>query len=148
MYMSVAQNQAIALRFATEGWGTNPNWEQAWNELISPDIVHYFCSWAEPIQGIEANKEFEASLFQGFPDIQQTIEDVIAQEDKVMYRSTLKGTHTGMFMGLPPTGKVVSMNGSFTLFRISEGKIVEWWYELNLLEVMKQIGVIAETALK
>ena len=146
--MSSEQNKAIALRFATEGWGTNPNWEKAWDELISPDIVHYFCSWAEPIRGIETNKKFEASLFQGFPDIQQIIEDVIAQADKVMYRSTLKGTHTGMFMEIPPTGKVVTVNGSFTLFRISEGKIVEWWYELNLLEVMQQMEVIAKPALK
>lgn len=148
--MSIEQNKAIALRFATECWGNNPNlnWEKAWNELVSPDIVHYFCSWAEPIRGIEANKEFEASLHQGFPDIQQTIEDVIAQEDKVMYRSTLKGTHTGMFMGISPTGKIVTVNGSFNLLRISEGKIVEWWYELNLLEVMKQMGVITEPVLK
>ncbi|MDZ4875646.1 MAG: hypothetical protein CLLPBCKN_005066 [Chroococcidiopsis cubana SAG 39.79] len=146
--MSIEQNKAIALRFANECWGTNPNWKKAWDELVSPDLVHYFCSWAEPICGIEANKEFEASLFQGFPDIQQTIKDVIAQEDKVMYRSTLKGTHTGMFMGLPPTGKVVTVNGSFNLLRISDGKIVEWWYEVNLLEVMKQMGVIAEPALK
>jgi predicted ester cyclase len=146
--MSVEQNKAIALRFATEGWGTNPNWEKAWDELVSPDIIHYFCSWAEPIRGIEVNKEFEASLFQGFPDIQQTIKDVIAQEDKVMYRSTLKGTHTGMFMEIPPTGKVVTVSGSFNLLQIYEGKIVKWWYELNLLEVMKQMGVIAEPALK
>jgi len=146
--MSIEQNKAIALRFANDGWGTNPNWEKAWDELVSPDIVHHFCSWAEPIRGIEANKEFEASLFQGFPNIQQIIEETLAQDDKVMYRSTLKGTHTGMFMGLPPTDKVVTVNGSFNLLRISEGKIVEWWYELNLLEVMKQIGVIAEPAFK
>ncbi|NHC33724.1 ester cyclase [Scytonema millei] len=146
--MFVEQNKAIALRFATEGWGTNPNWKKAWDELVSSEIVHYFCSWAEPIRGIEANKKFAVSLFQGFPDIRQTIEETIAQEDKVMYRSTLQGTHTGIFMGIPPTGKVITVNGSFNLFRISEGKIVEWWYELNLLEVMKQMGVITEPALK
>ena len=144
--MSIEQNTAIALRFATEGWGTNSNWEKAWDELVSPNIVHHFCSWAEPIRGIEANKEFEASLFQGFSDIQQTIEDIIAQDDKVMYRSTLKGTHTGIFMGLPPTGKIVTVNGGFNLLRISEGKILEWWYEVNLLEVMKQMEAIAEAA--
>jgi predicted ester cyclase len=72
-----------------------------------------------------------------------SIENAIAENDKVAFRSTIKGTHQGEFMGISPTGK--SINASdLNLLRISEGKIVEWWYELNLLEVMKQIGVISD----
>jgi steroid delta-isomerase-like uncharacterized protein len=142
MIMATEQNRAIALRFAQEGWGTNPGWEQIWNELVTPDAVHHFNSGAEPIVGLEANKAFNASLFRGFPNIKQTIEDVIAEEDKVVYRATLQGTHTGEFLGIPPTGKSAKING-FTLLRIANNKIVEWWYECNLLEVMKQLGLIS-----
>lgn len=138
--MSLEQNKSIIFRFAKEGWGTVIGWEKVWDELLAADIVLHFCSWSEPIRGLEANKEFNARLFQGFPDIQHTIEDAIAEGDKVAFRSTLKGAQTGEFMGIPPTGKLVT-GSDFNLFRISEGKIMEWWYETNLLSVMQQLGV-------
>jgi steroid delta-isomerase-like uncharacterized protein len=136
------QNKSIALRFAQNGWGTNPNWKKTWDELMSADVVHHFNSAAEPIVGLEANKAFNESLFQGFPDIRHRMEDVIAEGDKVVYRTTIQGTHTGEFLGTPPTGKFVKVN-DFTLLRIAGGKIVEWWYECNLLEVMQQLGLVS-----
>ena len=136
------QNKSITLRFAQDGWGTNPNWKKTWDELMSADVVHHFNSAAEPIVGLEANKAFNESLFQGFPDIHHTMEDVIAEGDKVVYRTTIQGTHTGEFLGTPPTGKSVKVN-DFTLLRIAGGKIVEWWYECNLLEVMQQLGLVS-----
>jgi steroid delta-isomerase-like uncharacterized protein len=141
--MSIAENKQIALRFAQDGWGTMPNWEQVWDELVSTDVIHHFNSSSKPIIGLEANKVFNASLFQGFPDIKQTIEDVISEGDKVMYRTTLQGTHTGEFLGIPPTGKSGKIN-DFTLLRFKNGKIVEWWYECNLLELMKQLGLMPD----
>ncbi|MEL6400635.1 MAG: ester cyclase [Cyanobacteria bacterium J06626_4] len=142
MTILLEDNKAIALRFAQEGWGTEPHWRQTWDELMSPDVVYHFNSAAAPITGLEANKAFNASLFQGFPDIQQTLGDVIAESDKVVYRTTIQGTQTGEFLGVPPTGKGVKVN-DFTLLRIAGGKIVEWWYECNLLEVMQQLGLMA-----
>ena len=141
--MSIEQNRAIALRFAQEGWGTQPNWEHVWDELMSADVVHHFNSEAEPIVGLEANKAFNASLFKGFPNIQHTLEDVITEGNNVVYRSTIQGRHTGEFLGIPPTGKSTKVN-DFTLLRIVNGKIVEWWYKCNLLEVMKQLGLMPE----
>jgi steroid delta-isomerase-like uncharacterized protein len=137
----VEQNKSIALRFAQDGWGTNPNWKKTWDELMSTDVIYHFNSSPEPIVGLEANKAFNASLFQGFPDIHYEIEDTIAEGDRVVYRTTIQGTHTGEFLGIPPTGKCVKIN-DFTLLRISEGKILEWWYECNLLAVMQQLGLI------
>lgn len=142
--MLTEQNRAIALRFAQEGWGTNQGWEKIWDKLMAPDVVHYFNSNAAPIVGLEANKAFNTSLFEGFPDIKHRIEDVIAEGEKVVYRTTLEGTHTGKFLGIPPTGKSVKKINDFTLLRIVNSKIVEWWYECNLLEVMKQLGLISE----
>ena len=138
--MSIEQKKEIALRFAKDGWGTMPNWEQVWDELMSTDVIYHFNSSPEPIIGLEANKKFNASLFQGFPDIKQTIEDVIAEGDKVVYRTTMQGTHTGEFLGISPTGKSAKIN-DFTLLRIVNERIVEWWYECNLLELMKQLGL-------
>jgi steroid delta-isomerase-like uncharacterized protein len=142
--MTVEQNKTIALRFAHQGWGTNQGWENIWDELMAPDVVHHFNSGADPIIGVGANKEFNASLFRGFPDINQKIEDLIAEEDKVVYRSTLRGTHTGYFLGIPPTGKVAKIN-DFTMLRTADNKIAEWWYECNLLELMKQLGLMSNT---
>lgn len=139
--------KAIAQRFAQEGWGTQPNWRDVWDELMSEDVVYHFNSGAEPIIGLEANKEFNQSLFKGFPDIRQTMGDMIAENEpqgstqRVVYRTTITGTHTGNFLGTPPTGKAVKVN-DFTLLRITDGKIQEWWYECNLLEVMQQLELI------
>jgi len=144
--MSIEQNKAIALRFAKEAWGNVPGWDKVWDELVVENFVWYFCGSSEPIRSSKACKEFYASLYQGFPDIQLlTIENLIAEDDKVAFRSTIKGAQTGEFMRIPPTGKWVSAS-DLNLFRISEGKIVEWWYELNLLEVMKQLGIISDAA--
>jgi len=137
--------KAIALRFAKEGWGTNPGWEKVWDELMKSNVVHHFNSWSEPIVGLEVNKAFNISLFEGFPDIYQTIEDIVAEGDKVVYRTTIRGTHTGEFMGIPPTGKSCKLN-DFTMLRIVDSKIVEYWYECNLLELMKQLGLMSDAA--
>ncbi|NER47941.1 MAG: ester cyclase [Symploca sp. SIO1A3] len=136
------QNKSIALRFAQDGWGTNAGWREIWDELMSADVVHHFNSTAEPIIGLEANKVFNEGLFQGFPDIDHRIEDLVAEGDKVVYRTTIQGTHAGNFLGTPPTGKVVKIN-DFTLLQIANCKIVEWWYECNLLEVMQQLGLVS-----
>jgi predicted ester cyclase len=139
--MTIEQNKAIALRFANQGWGTHQGWESVWDELIAPDVIHHFNSGADPIIGLGANKKFNASLFRGFPDIRHSIEDLVAEGDKVVYRTTLYGSHTGEFLGIPPTGKVAKMN-DFTMLWITDNKIVEWWYECNLLELMKQLGLM------
>jgi predicted ester cyclase len=136
------QNRSIALRFATAGWGTSPGWEKIWDETIDSNIVFHFNSQAEPIVGMAVNKTFSMGLFRGFPDIQQTIEAVIAEGDLVMYRTTLNGTHTGEFLGIPPTGKLATNINSFNLLRFANGKIVERWYETNLLELMTQLGLM------
>ena len=142
MTTQIEENKAIALRFAQDGWGTKPSWKAVWDELMNMNVVYHFNSAAEPIVGLEANKAFNDSLFRGFPDIYQSLGDMVAEQDKVVYRTTIQGTHTGNFLGTPPTGKFVRVN-DFTLLRIADGKIAEWWYECNLLEVMQQLGLVS-----
>lgn len=91
--MSVEQNKAIALHFAKDGWGNIPGWDQVWNELVAEDFVWHFCN--QDIRGFKACQEFYSSLYQGFPDIQLlSVESLIAEDDKVAFRSTFKGNST------------------------------------------------------
>jgi predicted ester cyclase len=137
-------NKALALRYAIKGWGTQPNWEKVWDELVDTNVVLHFNSFPKPIVGLEANKQFSRELFEGFPDIKNTIEDVVAEGDTVIYRSNLVGKNTGPFLGMPATGKVANMN-DFTQVKIKNGKIVEFWYETNLQALMQQLGLAPET---
>jgi steroid delta-isomerase-like uncharacterized protein len=82
----------------------------------------------------------EVELLAGaFPDWHATIEDLIAQGDKVVMRGVARGTHRGTFMGIPPTGKKVTVTGMH-VFRIADGKIVEHWAEADYLGVNAAIG--------
>lgn len=141
--MSTTDTKSLALKFAKEGWGTNSNWRAVWDEMMTDDVVYHFNSSPEPIVGLEANKEFNVGLFEGFPDLAQKIEDVLVEGNKVVYRTTLHGTNTGEFLGVPPTDREVSIN-DFTLLKIENGKISEWWYDCNLLRVMEQLGLVEE----
>ena len=81
-------------------------------------------------------------MFRGaFPDSHFTVEDMVAEGDKVVTRKTFHGTHEGEFMGIPPSGRSVSM-GLIDIVRISEGRVVEHWSEGDSLGMMQQLGVI------
>ncbi|ESA34626.1 ester cyclase [Leptolyngbya sp. Heron Island J] len=138
-----ADHRAIALTFAKDGWGTQPNWETIWNQLMTNDVVYHFNSAPTPVVGLDANKAFNADLFKGFPTLQQTITDVAIDGDQVVYRATLEGKNTGEFLGIAPTGKPVKISG-VTRLRMTDNKISEWWYDCNLLEVMQQLGVVQD----
>ena len=139
--MSIDTHRSIASRFTTDGWGTHPGWRKVWDELVAEDVVHHFNSAPDPVVGLEANKAFNAALFVGFPTIERTLHDVIAEGDKVVYRSTLNGTHEGPFLGFAPTGGSVRIH-DFTMLRLAEHRIVEWWYDCNLLALVEQLGLM------
>ncbi|MEM9089641.1 MAG: ester cyclase [Cyanobacteria bacterium P01_F01_bin.53] len=139
--MNKEQNRALAHRFITEGWGTAPGWDKVWDEMVAPDVVYHFNSEPNPIVGLEANKAFNAELFQGFPTLNSTLEDLLIDGNNIVYRQTLQGKHTGEFLGIPATGKSVKIN-DFTFLKIANGKIAEWWYDCNLLAAMQQLGVV------
>jgi predicted ester cyclase len=77
-----------------------------------------------------------------FPDIHFTVEDLIAEDDKVVVRVTFRGTHQGIFMGIAPTGRQVTGIG-VELARLADGKIVEeGWHCYDLLHLLEQLGVV------
>jgi steroid delta-isomerase-like uncharacterized protein len=95
---------------------------------------------------IEANgpddvKRVFATLHAAFPDLHISIEDMIAEGDRVVCRERIIGTHRGDYMGLPATGKNVAYN-EITIARFGDGRIVETWGVVDVLSLMKQLGAI------
>ncbi len=76
-----------------------------------------------------------------YPDGRWTIEDTIAEGDKVVTRITLTATHEGELMGIPPTGNKVSVTG-MGVFHVTDGKIVEWWGNMDYLGMFQQLGMV------
>ena len=82
-----------------------------------------------------------AILLRAYPDLHVTVEDLIAEDDKLVARNTVTGTHQGEYMGVPPTGKSVTYNEIF-IVRFANGRITETWGVVDVLSQMKQLGVI------
>ena len=110
------------------------------DELVEPDAVIHT---PLPIEatGAQRLKEVFARLHRAFPDLHITIEDLIEEEDKVVSRNMVTGTHQGDYMGIPPTGKSVTYNEIFIL-RFTGGRIAETWGVVDVFSQMKQLGVI------
>jgi steroid delta-isomerase-like uncharacterized protein len=109
------------------------------DELVAHDFVIHLPS--EEIRGPEGAKRYVAALRAAFPDLQITIEDQLADGDKVATRWTARGTHTGAFQGIPPTGKRGSMTG-IDIDRIADGRVVECWMNSDDLGLLQQLGVV------
>jgi len=110
------------------------------DEVISPD----FFDPTFNLRGAKGYKQFETSFFKGFPDWIETIEDIIAEGNKVGVRFTGTGTHKGEWQGLVPTGKKVTFRG-VQIWRLVDGKVVSKDSILDLLDALKQLGVIEYT---
>jgi len=110
------------------------------DEVISPD----FFDPTFNLRGAKGYKQFETSFFKGFPDWIETIEDIIAEGNKVGVRFTGTGTHKGEWQGLVPTGKKVTFRG-VQIWRLVNGKVVSKDSILDLLDAFKQLGVIEYT---
>jgi steroid delta-isomerase-like uncharacterized protein len=110
------------------------------DEVVEPDAL---IRTPLPIEatGAELLKEVFARLHRGFPDLHVTIEDLIAEGDKVVSRQTVTGTHQGEYMGLPPTGKSITYNEIF-IVRLADGRIAETWGVVDVLSQMRQLGAI------
>jgi steroid delta-isomerase-like uncharacterized protein len=93
-------------------------------------------------QGLEGGKQVHQRTLLGMPDWHTSIEELIAEGDKVVARIRMSGTHTGDFFGIPATGKHVEFTGIY-IVRIVNGKIVEHWGEEDGLSLLQQLGVLS-----
>ncbi len=109
------------------------------DELFTPDYVYH--NPPTTLHGPEEFKQFLSLYLTAFPDARFTVEDELAEGDRVASRSTFHGTHQGEFMGIPPTGKPVTVTG-IGIDRIVGGKFVEGWLNFDALGMLQQLGVI------
>ena len=139
--MSTEQNKALLHRLVEE-W--NKHNLAGVDELFAPD---YVCHGSGVIPDIDLAgwRQLIPALWTAFPDQHYSLEDLIAEGDKVVSRYTLRCTHQGDFMGIPPTGKQVSFTG-IEIDRIEEDKIVESWFSSDLLGFLQQLGAIPQMA--
>src|SRR5215469_284690 len=107
------------------------------NEIVSPAYIVHGIPGQPP--GPEGLKQGSAWMHASFPDLRFTVEDQIAEEETVVTRWTLRGTHQGEFLGIAPTGKPVTVSG-VSIWRFAEGKAVEAWVEMNWLGLLQQLG--------
>jgi len=135
--MSLEENKAIILGLYE---ADNTKDLTILDEVISPT----FFDPTFQLRGPEGYKQFETAFFKGFPDWIETIEDIIAEGDKVWVRFTGTGTHKGEYRGLAPTGKKVTFRG-VQIWRLVDGKVVSKDSILDLLDALRQLGVIEYT---
>jgi steroid delta-isomerase-like uncharacterized protein len=135
--MSAKENKTIVQR-AEELWNTG-NLAIA-DEIHATDFVNH--DPGDPdVRDLETYKGFIAAVRTGFPDFRVTIEDMIAEGDKVASRWTARGTHQGELMGIPPTGRQATWT-TMTIYRFAGSKIVEAWWSKDMLGLLVQLGVI------
>jgi steroid delta-isomerase-like uncharacterized protein len=131
------QNKALVRRGFEEG--VNQRKLSTFDEIIAPNYVNY--SMPTPMPGPEGLRQVISMFLAAFPDMQVTMETVIAEADKVAARGYFTGTHTGDFMNIPPTGKPIHVS-YIDMWRIEDGKAVENWVQMDMMGLMQQLGVI------
>ncbi len=131
------QNEALLRRVFDE---LNKRNADVYQELYAPEYFWYFPS-ANP-KGLSREEEsgFVKLLYDGFPDIHWDVEEIVAHGDRVIARFVFKGTHTGEYRGLLPTGNKFE-GGGVWMGRVKEGKIVEGREEADVLGWMQQLGM-------
>lgn len=134
--MSTETNKAIVRRYFEQVF--NEGRRELAEEFLAENIELHGTGLAP---GLEVVKQWLNMFAAAFPDGQMTIEDVVAEGDRVVARNILNGTHQGEMQGIPATGKAVSVP-SITIFRLDNGKIAEGWLVSDNLGMMQQLGVI------
>jgi len=131
------ENKALARR----------SWELLENPNILEEVYAADLVWHEPdqdVRGLDEARQFVSMYKTAFPDLQATVEDVIAEGDRVVTRWTVRGAHQGEIEEFgPPTGRQVEIEG-ITIHRIESGKIVEEWERYDNLGFMQHLGLIPE----
>lgn len=138
--MSSEENKALERRLVEEVWNKhNPD---AADEFVAPDVLEN-----NPLPGLrhgrDGYKQALGMAFAAFPDVVLTIEDLIAEGDKVVERWTIRGTHRGDFMGIPATNKQVTVSG-IDIYRYAGGKRVETWSQYDSLGMMHQLRPVVQ----
>jgi steroid delta-isomerase-like uncharacterized protein len=136
--MGLEESKMLARRYMTEVWDKG-NLE-AVDELVAPTFIDH-----NPPPGLPSDRDGlkqSVTLFRtAFPDLKSTIEDLVAEGDKVVGRIVARGTHRGEFQGIQPTGKPVTIEGIF-IGRVAGGKLMESWEQFDAAGLLQQLGAL------
>lgn len=136
--MSAEKNKAIIRRLVrAEEIG---DWATV-DELTAPNYVYHNPANPRVRTHEEHKQKVLIALRTGFPDLKITIEDIIAEGNKVVIRFSFSGTHKGEYAGIPPTNKRIEAT-AINIFRLADGKVAEQWVESNALGMLLQMGVV------
>lgn len=133
------RNKALVRRAIDEIW--NGRNYALIGEVAAGDVVIYGATPERDIHGPEGIAHFYGALHNAFPDLRFTIEDQIAEGDRVVTRWTATGTHAGEFQGIPPTGSSIKLTG-IDIDRIAGDKVVECWPSVDELGLLQQLGAL------
>ena len=139
--MSTEENKVTVRRAIEEGW--NQGQVAVFDELNAPDFL-YHDPGAPDVRTNDDYKRWVTERLSAFPNLHVTIEDLVADQDQVAMRWTLRGTHTGDLVTpipLPATGKQITVPG-ITIVRMAFGKAVEVWSQGDTLGFLQRLGVI------
>ena len=136
--MSLEDNKAIVRTYVETVW--NQQQLERADEVVAPDFLDH-APLPGQAPGLDGAKRKWAMCLNAIPDLRVTIEDLVAEGDKVAVRRSYEGTHQGELLGIPATGKQVRVS-SISIFRLAEGKIAENWEQLDRLALLQQLGVI------
>ncbi len=140
--MTAEENKAVARRELQEIFSANGNLDAA-EDIYAQNYVSHQPAGDGDLHGPEAIKMFAAGIRKAFPDLKITVEDQIAEGDKVVTRFRTRGTHQGELWGIPPTGKEVEIT-NMSMCRIEGGKMAEEWPAPDRLGMMQQLGFAPE----
>lgn len=137
--MGTEENKAITRRFIDEVF--NEGKLAAIAELVDSSYVMHETGAGPEVSGRQGMQTFVVTYRTALPDYHCTIEDQVAEGDKVVTRWTVRGTQRGELSGIPPTGKPITLAG-IVIDRIANGKLAETWYQVDSLGMMQQLGLI------
>jgi steroid delta-isomerase-like uncharacterized protein len=135
------ENKALIERWFEEVW--NQGNSKAIDELLAQDgVIHGLVDASgQPVRGLEAFHEFHNQFRGAFSDLNISVDDVVAEGDRVVARCSVRGKHTGESLGFAATNAPIQFEG-IAIVRIKDGKIVEAWNQFDFLEMNKQLGVL------
>jgi steroid delta-isomerase-like uncharacterized protein len=135
------ENKALVRRLVAEVW--NAGDLDIIDELLAPEWVRHDPAAPEQLRGPDGFRRFVEMYRSAFPDLRFTVEDQVAEGDRVATRWSAVGTHQEELMGMPPSGNRAEVTG-ITLERFSGGKFVESWDQYDALGMMRQLGVVPD----
>lgn len=134
--MSAEANKELLRGYVAEVWGQGNL--DALETFLAPEFRRHLSPLHEPL-GRETQIERLAGFRAAFPDITITVEDVVAEDDRVAFRSVMRGTHSGEFAGIPATGKRVTV-ALLDVIRVENGKFAEQWGGPDVFDMLRQLG--------